>query len=173
MPDREPPSSDDLIREAWSELGAVPDPDEAPPAEPTAPAQATTTDTPDTPDNAGAPAASATEAAEATEAAGADATAEPVSDMVAVQQGVDEFFGKLVGIIAPYLFSLGDRTAVVTYLRDLREPEIVRAALADLDGVHLLDQRTFVNDVYREFRQTTLRQMLVGGVLVVLLPVTL
>jgi predicted exporter len=75
----------------------------------------------------------------------------------------------LADMLAPYVFPLGDRTAVVTYLRDLRAPEVVRAGLADLDGVHLLDQRTFVNDVYREFRQTTLRQMLVGGVLVVLL----
>jgi predicted exporter len=75
----------------------------------------------------------------------------------------------LSDLLAPYVFPLGDRTAVVTYLRDLREPEVVRAGLADLEGVHLLDQRTFVNDVYREFRQTTLRQMLVGGLLVVLL----
>jgi predicted exporter len=77
--------------------------------------------------------------------------------------------GPLADLIAPYVFPMGDRTAVVTYLRDLQAPEVVRAGLADLDGVHLLDQRTFVNDVYREFRQTTLRQMLVGGVLVVLL----
>jgi predicted exporter len=75
----------------------------------------------------------------------------------------------LADLLAPYVFPLGDRTAVVTYLRDLRAPEVVRARLADLESVHLLDQRTFVNDVYREFRQTTLRQMLVGGALVVLL----
>ena len=72
-------------------------------------------------------------------------------------------------LLAPFVFRLGDEIAVVTYLRGLRAPEAVRAALADLGGVHLLDQRRFVNDIYREFRETSLRQMLVGGALVLLL----
>jgi predicted exporter len=72
-------------------------------------------------------------------------------------------------LLAPFVIDLGDRVAVVTYLRGLRDPEAVRAAMAGLDDVHLLDQRSFVNDIYREFRQTSLRQVLVGGALVVLL----
>jgi predicted exporter len=75
----------------------------------------------------------------------------------------------LADLIVPYVFPLGDQVAVVTYLDGLESPDAVRAALADLDGVYLLDQRTFVSNIYREFRETTLRQMLVGGVLVVLL----
>ena len=75
----------------------------------------------------------------------------------------------LADLLASFAFPLGDEIAVVTYLRGLRDPEAVGAALADLEGVHLLDQRTFVNDIYRGFRQMTLRQMLVGGVLVILL----
>lgn len=75
----------------------------------------------------------------------------------------------LADLLAPFVFPLGDEIAVVTYLRGLRAPEAARDALADLDGVHLLDQRTFVNDIYREFRETTVRQMLIGGALVVLL----
>ncbi len=72
-------------------------------------------------------------------------------------------------LFAPFVFELGDRIAVVTYLRGLHDPGAVRAALADLDDVHLLDQRSFVDDIYREFRETSLRQILFGSGLVLLL----
>lgn len=75
----------------------------------------------------------------------------------------------LADLLRPFVFELDGRVAVVTYLRGLRDPEAVRAALADLDGVHLFDQRSFVHDVYREFRETSLRQILSGTVLVLLL----
>lgn len=75
----------------------------------------------------------------------------------------------LADLLAPYVFPLGESVAVVTYLHGLESPEAVEAELAGLDGVHLLDQRTFVGNIYREFRETSLRQMLVGGALVVLL----
>jgi predicted exporter len=77
--------------------------------------------------------------------------------------------GPLANLLAPFVFPLGDQIAVVAYLREIRSADAVREALAGLEGVHLLDQRNFVNDIYREFRQTTLRQMLVGGALVILL----
>jgi predicted exporter len=64
------------------------------------------------------------------------------------------------------VFLLGDQVAVVTYLRELRSPEALRARLSDLNGVHLFDQGTFVNEIYREFRVSTLQQIGVGGVLV-------
>ena len=72
-------------------------------------------------------------------------------------------------LFAPFVFELEDRIAVVTYLRELRDPDAVRDALADLDEVHLLDQRSFVDDIYREFRETSLRQILFGSGLVLLL----
>lgn len=75
----------------------------------------------------------------------------------------------LADLLVPYVFALGDRTAVVTYLRGLHEPEPVRAALADLDGVFLLDQRSFVNEIYREFRETSVRQIGLGCLIVVAL----
>jgi predicted exporter len=77
--------------------------------------------------------------------------------------------GPAADLLAPFVFDLGDRVAVVTYLRGLRDPGAVRTALAGLDDVHLLDQQGFVNDIYREFRETSLRQVLVGGALVALL----
>ena len=72
-------------------------------------------------------------------------------------------------LLAPFLFDVDGRVAVVTYLRGLRDPEAVRAALADLEGVHLFDQGSFVDEVYREFRETSLRQILSGTVLVLLI----
>jgi predicted exporter len=75
----------------------------------------------------------------------------------------------LAQMLAPFVFDLGDRTAVVTYLRDLEDPAAVQQALAGLDNVHLLDRRTFIRDVYSEFRKTSLRQILFGGGLVLLL----
>lgn len=75
----------------------------------------------------------------------------------------------LADLLAPFVFEVEGRVAVVTYLRGLHEPEAVRDALADLDGVHLFDQRSFVHDIYREFRETSLRQILSGTVLVLLL----
>jgi len=75
----------------------------------------------------------------------------------------------LAQMLAPFVFDLGDRTAVVTYLRDLDDPVAVQQALAGLDDVHLLDRRSFVSDIYSEFRETSLRQILFGGGLVLLL----
>jgi len=72
----------------------------------------------------------------------------------------------LADFLAPFVFPLGEETAVVTYLRGVESTDAVREVLSGLPGVHLLDQRTFVNEVYREFRETTLRQMVVGGALV-------
>jgi predicted exporter len=75
----------------------------------------------------------------------------------------------LADLLAPFVVPVGDATAVVTYLRDLRSPEALRAALDGLDRVYLLDHRSILNDVYREFRESTLRQLLVGAGLVLLL----
>src|SRR5215468_3430905 len=75
----------------------------------------------------------------------------------------------LADLLAPHVFELEGRVAVVTYLRDLRDPEAVRQALAGLPEVHLLDQRSFVSDIYRAFRESTVNQILVGAALIVVL----
>ncbi len=74
----------------------------------------------------------------------------------------------LAGLLAPLLLDLGDRVAAVTYLQGVRSMDALSGALADLEQVHVFDQRTFVNEIYQEFRATTLRQTAVGSVLVVL-----
>lgn len=75
----------------------------------------------------------------------------------------------LAELIEPYVFRMGERTAVVTTLRGVGSADAVREALAGIPGVHVLDQRSFVSDVYGEFRQTTLRQLGVGALLVLAL----
>jgi predicted exporter len=72
-------------------------------------------------------------------------------------------------LLAPLLLDLHGDLGVVAYLRGVRSPEGIRAALADLPGVHLFEQGAFASGIYAEFRATTLRQLAVGSALVVLL----
>ncbi|HKA15524.1 MAG TPA: MMPL family transporter [Myxococcota bacterium] len=74
----------------------------------------------------------------------------------------------LSDLVAPLLLDLGDRAAAVTYLRGAAEPEQLEAVLAGLEHVHVFDQKTFMNAIYRQFRVTTIDQMGVGSGLVVL-----
>jgi predicted exporter len=74
----------------------------------------------------------------------------------------------LADFLAPFVIPLGDEIAVITYLRGLQAPQALRDRLEALDGVHLLDQGSFVDEIYREFRVATLEQIGVGGILVVL-----
>jgi predicted exporter len=67
------------------------------------------------------------------------------------------------------VIELAGRTAVITYLRGVHDPDALRAALADLPDVHFFEQRTFLNDIYARFRDQTLRQIVLGSVAVMLI----
>jgi predicted exporter len=71
-------------------------------------------------------------------------------------------------LVAPMLLDLGDRTAAVSYLRGADDPVALAQTLDGLEHVHIFDQKTFMNTIYREFRATTLQQIGVGCALVVL-----
>jgi len=75
----------------------------------------------------------------------------------------------LADLLTPYVIDLDDRIAVVTYLRGVRDIDAVDAAIDGMEGVYLLEQRSFVNNIYREFRRASLQQVLVGAALVLLL----
>lgn len=60
------------------------------------------------------------------------------------------------------------RAAVVTQLRDVRQPEDVRAAFADVDGVHYFDQRASLDAMSRDVRTRTTRLLLVAAVVMAL-----
>jgi predicted exporter len=74
----------------------------------------------------------------------------------------------LEDVISPFLLDLGDRTAAVTYLRGVTSPAELEKALQGLAHIHVFDQKSFLNEVYRQFRVTTLEQVGVGSILVVL-----
>lgn len=64
------------------------------------------------------------------------------------------------------VLDLGGRTGVVTYLRGVRDPGAVQAALADLPDVHWFEQRAFLNEIFASFRDQTLRQTALGSLMV-------
>jgi predicted exporter len=72
----------------------------------------------------------------------------------------------LSDLLTPFIFPLGEGLAVVSYLRGMTEQGAIAARLGDLEGVHILDQRSFVNDIFGEFRVKTLQQMAIGALLV-------
>jgi predicted exporter len=72
-------------------------------------------------------------------------------------------------LVRSSLVPIGRNTAAITYLRDVKDEAVVRAAVADLGGVHFFDQQTFLNEIYAAFRTTTVEQIFVGNGLVVAL----
>lgn len=69
------------------------------------------------------------------------------------------------------LVPLGERWAALTTLRGVRSADGVRAALADLPGVHYVDQQQVLREAYAGYRHTTLELVALGAgaVLLVLL----
>jgi predicted exporter len=63
------------------------------------------------------------------------------------------------------LAELNGRWAVVTYLRGVRSGEGVRSAVADLEGVHYVDQKQIISSVYGGYRRSALRMLALGSVL--------
>ena len=75
----------------------------------------------------------------------------------------------LAPLLASLLLDLGEPgVAAVTYLRGVASGEALAASLAGLPHVYVFDQRSFLNEIYREFRATTLRQLSIGCALVVI-----
>jgi predicted exporter len=75
----------------------------------------------------------------------------------------------LADLVRSSLVQIGPDTAAITYLQGVKDEATLRAAVADLDGVHVFDQETFLNEIYAAFRTTTVKQLFVGNGLVVLL----
>jgi len=72
----------------------------------------------------------------------------------------------LAELASTLVMDLGGRTGVVTYLRGVRDPEAVRAALAGLPDVHWFEQQAFLNEIFARFRDQTVRQTALGSLLV-------
>ena len=65
-------------------------------------------------------------------------------------------------LVRPFLVPLGERVGLLTFLRGVRDPAAVRAALADLPGVRYFDQRAFLDETYARFRVQTLQALGLG-----------
>jgi predicted exporter len=74
----------------------------------------------------------------------------------------------LANLVRPFRVAAGGQVAVVTMLRGVHDDAKLAARLADLRGVHYLDQRAFFAGAYGRFRARTL-QMIGVGLLVVFL----
>jgi predicted exporter len=77
----------------------------------------------------------------------------------------------LADFASTLVMDLGGRTGVLTYLRGVRDEAAVRAALDDLPDVHWFEQRAFLNEIFAQFRDQTVRQAALGSLLV--LPILL
>jgi predicted exporter len=73
----------------------------------------------------------------------------------------------LARMLAPLRMDLDGRSATITQVADPRDEAAVRTALAAVPGAHYFVQREFVNDLYAQFRDSTLEQLLLGALLVV------
>jgi predicted exporter len=82
--------------------------------------------------------------------------------------GPDDFAGTPIARILDSLVELEGRWAVVTYLRGIRSADAIRAAIADMQGVHYIDQKEIIGGVYAGYRKSTGRAIAFGSVLVFL-----
>jgi hypothetical protein len=61
---------------------------------------------------------------------------------------------------------LDGRWAVVTYLRGATSGDAIRRALAGLERAYYVDQKEIVSDVYRDYRRSMVRVLVIGCVIV-------
>lgn len=73
----------------------------------------------------------------------------------------------LARMLEPMLLDIDGRTAVLTQVSDPRDEPALRREIASVPGARYFVQRDFVNDLYAQFRDTTLAQLFVGGALVI------
>ena len=69
-------------------------------------------------------------------------------------------------LVSSLVLPLGERTAVLTYLRGVHDPEALRAALSGLPDVHVFEQRSFLDEIYGRFRNQTLWLIAIGSAVV-------
>ncbi|MFV8753909.1 MMPL family transporter [Nannocystaceae bacterium ST9] len=64
---------------------------------------------------------------------------------------------------------IGDQVAILTLLRGVEDPELLRARLADLDEVVVFDQRALMAEIYGQHRTQTIELVGIGLVVVLLI----
>jgi predicted exporter len=73
----------------------------------------------------------------------------------------------LAPLVRPFAVKLGDEVGILTFVRGVRRPAALEAALAGLPGAQFFDQAAFLNETYVRFRVQVLEAL--GGHLIVIL----
>ncbi|HTA20010.1 MAG TPA: MMPL family transporter [Polyangia bacterium] len=97
-------------------------------------------------------------------ARGADALSAPLD--VPPLRAADLLASPLGALVRPFFVKLGDETGVLTFVRGVKDPARLAAAVADLPGVQVFDQTLFLDQVYARFRVQTLQAIAIGLVLI-------
>jgi predicted exporter len=71
--------------------------------------------------------------------------------------------------IAPFRVDLPEQVAMLTLLRGAGDPSVLSHEVADLPGVLVFDQRSFLRDVYERYRARTMELLALGLAAVALL----
>jgi predicted exporter len=69
-------------------------------------------------------------------------------------------------LAAPFRVDLGERIAILTFLRGVTDPESLSQSLSPLGDVHYFDQQRFVAELYGRYRRRTLQLLGIGGLAV-------
>jgi predicted exporter len=73
----------------------------------------------------------------------------------------------LADLVSTFRIELDGEAALVTFLRGVRDPAALEAALAGLDDVHYFDQQRFLQEVYGRYRDATVPLIAIGLLAVV------
>lgn len=93
-----------------------------------------------------------------------DAVAEPGVDPLTPEDLEDSPLARVMDSLVP----LGERWAVITYLRGVNSGDAIRERLIGLENAHYIDQGEIVGEVYQGFRESTVRMLVVGSAVVFL-----
>lgn len=77
----------------------------------------------------------------------------------------------LAPIVRPFSVKLGDEVGILTFVRGVRRPEALEAAVSQIPGARFFDQVTFLNETYAKFRVQVL-EALAGHLVVILVLLT-
>jgi predicted exporter len=71
--------------------------------------------------------------------------------------------------VSPFHVQVEDRVAFLTFLRSVEDAVALEAVLANLEDVHLFDQRRFLAEIYGSYRERTTVLILAGLIAVIVL----
>jgi predicted exporter len=74
----------------------------------------------------------------------------------------------LGSIVSSFIVRAGDRVGVITFLRGIKDVNVLNKRLKGFSNVSFFDQKKFIQDLYSKYREQIVQMVLVGLVLVFL-----